>query len=152
MIELFCMFLKLFIFTFISTSFSAAPLTTELQFSNNVFKMKELPLAKDMMISKLEMNELKGKEVIWMKMEASPKESIETICKYDNGKIIVIALQNAKIKGCFSKDKDIGFKTAIYKGLKISNVHRFQFPKGITKAEIDNFFSKVKYTPKVLKK
>lgn len=135
-----------------ATSFSAVPLTTELQFPENLFKMKEVPLAKDMIISKLEMSELKGKEVIWMKMEASPKESIEDICKYDNGKIINIALQNSKIKGCFSKNKDIGFKTAIYKGLKISNIHRFQFPIGITKAEIDKFFSKIIYNPKVLKK
>lgn len=146
------MFLKLLMFIFTSTSFSAVPLTTELQFPEKIFSMQEVPLARDMIVSKLEMNDLKGKEVIWMKMEGSPKESIEAICKYDNGKIIEIAFENNKIKGCFSKNKDIGFKTEVYKGLKVSNIHRFQFPMGITKAEIDKFFSKVKYTPKVLKK
>lgn len=127
-------------------------LTSELKFDHKIYSMKEVPLVKDMIISKLSMKDNKKLEVVWMKLEASPNESIENICEYDHGALIDLKLENTKVKACFSKQKDIGFQTQIYKKLSLANIHRFQFPVGITKKDIDKFFTHVHYEPELLKK
>ncbi len=126
-------------------------LTSELKFDHKFYSMRAMPLVDNLTMTKLTMKGMKNQEVIWMKLTASPDETMEKICEYDQGKMINLKFKNSETKACFSHQKDIGFQTKIYKNETLSNVHRFQFPKGILNKDIEFFFSHVQYVPKVLK-
>jgi hypothetical protein len=129
----------------------AVLLTTELKFDHNIFLIKEVPLQENIITSKITMNKNPKQEVIWMKLEASPIESLEDICKFDHGKIINLKFKNSSLSACYSDERKIGFKSQIYKGTKLFNINRFLFPVGTKKSDIESFFSEVKYVPEVLK-
>ena len=150
------MIYKIFTILFKFTFSYAVLLTNELKFEPKYYSMKEVPLMKEMVISKVQFIPDKHStnfiEVIWLKTEGSNNESIENICNYDKGTIINLKLKNTKIVACFSKNKDIIFHTKIYSHLSLTNVHRFQFVNGTKLKEIERFFSHLSYSPEQLRK
>lgn len=142
-------FLALLIF---SQNVFSITLTNELKFDKSQIEISEVPLTENMITSNLTLKSTPEIKLIWMKIESDPHETIEDMCKFDQGKIINLKLKNQTIKACFSKNKDISFKTQIYQKSDLSNAHRFMFKKGIDKNNIIKFFSYVNYSPEKLRK